>query len=191
MTALRKRSGGFTIAEVVVASFISTLLVTSAMVLLVGMGKEQRIGLSRSQVNAVATNTIDQIAGIIRGASRAATVTLADLKPGSTTQFYTLRFERPKGTLQEIRFDAANKRVIHDPDRSASGNDMVLRDKASDANSLRPYVSELYFQFPSPSDRNAVTISMLVTDGGKAWSRWRTNAPLQMEFTNNVILRKP
>ncbi|MCX7016569.1 MAG: hypothetical protein NTW86_29095 [Candidatus Sumerlaeota bacterium] len=181
---------GFTMAEVTIASAVSVLIATGAITLMTGMAKQEHIGLTQTRVKATATAAIDQIAAILRGANRD-TVHLADLKSGSASAYTKVQFEHPAGTFHEVRFNSEGNSVVHDPDTAVAGNDIALMDGPPDANSLRPYVSDLYFAFPVSSQSNALAVTIEITDGGNTWKRWKSNAPVKMDFTYNVNLRSP
>jgi len=122
-------AGGMTLIEMIVSSAVGVLVIGTLLTLVVQVAKEQRRGLVDVTLQQQAGILEDKITRLVRSMSASETILLADpIAAGSP--FYRrvvmARGQTPTYPREEIIYDAATGKVTHDPDRSVSGNELVL-----------------------------------------------------------------
>jgi Tfp pilus assembly protein PilE len=125
----RRRQTGATLIELIVSSAVGVLVISTLLMLVVQVAKEQRRGLVDTTLQQQAGILEDKITRLVRSMSASETILLAEpIATGSP--FYRrvvmARGQTPTYPREELIYDVAAGKVTHDPDRSVSGNELAL-----------------------------------------------------------------
>lgn len=119
--AYRKRSG-FTILEVMLAAFISTVLAATLMGLMISAAREQRLGLAQEQVFDYADRLQDRITNLLRGAGRQWGVALGD---AAGAFYHVIIFRVPDANgnprAASLSFDPSTHNLMYNPNALGGG----------------------------------------------------------------------
>jgi hypothetical protein len=125
----RRAAGGFTLTDFVVASGVAIICLTGLLALVLQVGEEQRRIVGDGTMQQEAGLLQDKLSVLIRSMSNTESVTFGN-PIASAPSFYrriiVARGEAPDYPREEICFNPTNHTVIHDPNRSASGDEVVL-----------------------------------------------------------------
>jgi hypothetical protein len=163
-----RRTAGYTIVELVMASFIALLVLGALMMLLLQMGTEQKYSLTDALLQSQAGLTQDMLAQKLRSMSVTESAIFTDSvsgKPGCYRSIIVARGQTPVYPREAIYFNSTNFTLIHDPNRNVA-NDQIILYKPDGFVVLR----DLYF-YPSlktgnVTDGTAVNVVMLFDDDG-------------------------
>ena len=189
------RSGrGFTILELAISAIMASSLVAIVLWLLISTAREQRVTFIEAMVLQRAALIQDRITDILREASRNNVVpfSAADVVAGQGTTpiFYTRLIFREglNQPNQELRWDAANRRLVYDPDRNVANNEQNLDIPQSNTVETRlEYVWFAVGRLPGGApDSSIVLVQFEVSDAGRAKSSFRNAADTAAGRTNWV-----
>ncbi len=134
---LRCRNGrrSMTIVEVIIASTIVTITLGFIYQAVILIAREYRVGLIQAEINARADMIQDNIFSKLRHVSSSNIVQFSpsDIVPGqtannvTTTWYHRIIFRlSDEEPFQELRYDPTTKKLIYNPDRNTSNNEVDL-----------------------------------------------------------------
>jgi len=164
----RRMAAGYTVLEVMMAGSITVLVLGALLMLVLQLAREQKFGLADGSVQHQAGLVEDQITQILRSMNATESTVFADPvagSPGCFRRIIVAEGQAPVFPREELYFNPASMRLIHDPNRGVGGDDVVLC-KPSAFAALR----DLYF-YPSLktgnlTDSTAVNVVMKLDDDG-------------------------
>ncbi|MBI3414476.1 MAG: hypothetical protein HY043_04010 [Verrucomicrobia bacterium] len=166
-----------TLVETLIGSSIATVVIGGVILLVWQVGNEQRRAIADAALEENGAILQDKIVSLLRSMSATESVIFSGQISG--TAFYQrvvlARGKTPAYPREEIYFDATNFRLMHDPDRSVTGNDVAL---FSGTNAL--VLRNAYF-YPSLKsggllDSATLNVSLTFDDNGLAGRRNSTGA---------------
>lgn len=172
LVSKRRRGGraaaGYTVMEVMMAGSITVLVLGALLTLVLQLAKEQKFGLADGSVQQQAGLVEDQITQLLRSMNVTESTVFADPvsgSPGCFRRIIVAEGQAPVFPREELYFNPEKLVLVHDPNRSVGGDDVVLC-KASAFATLR----DLYF-YPSLktgnlTDSTAVNVVMKLDDDG-------------------------
>ncbi len=183
---------GFTLMELLIASSLALFVVAGIFGVFLGMGREQRLGFADATLEQRIGNLQDQLTVNLRSMSASEGAIFTDAVTGSDhqvvgfRQLVVARGKVPDFPREEIRFNPQAGTVIHDPDRSVSGNEVTLFHPAP-GTVLRNLLFTPSIDSDGSPDHSLINIWMELDDdswaGRRAASGATTNTVIQRFFT--------
>lgn len=161
-----------TLVETLIGSSIATVVIGGVMTLIWQVGNEQRRAVADATLEQHAAIVQDRLVSLLRSMSATESVSFGG--PINGTAFYqrvvVARGKTPAFPREEIYFDPANLRLMHDPDRNVSGNETALF-----AGTNQLVLRSAYF-FPSLKaggvlDSSTLNVALALDDNGLAGRR--------------------
>jgi len=163
-----RTKSGYTVVEVTMAGSIALLVLGALLSLVLQLAKEQKQGLADGSLQHQTGLVQDQLAQLFRSMNATESTVFADPVAGSPACFRRIivaRGQAPAFAREEIYYDPAQSKLVHDPNRAVAGDEIVLCQLNNFA-ALR----DLYF-YPSLKtgnlpDSTAINVVMKFDDNG-------------------------
>jgi prepilin-type N-terminal cleavage/methylation domain-containing protein len=181
-----RRSRGFTLVEVMVASGLASLVTGAGLLLLLESARESRRGFADATLESKVNEVQTRIIGCLRPMSADEGVIFAD--PLTDQEGALLGFRRiivargpaPDHPREELRFESAGGRAVHDPNRAVAGNEVTLGQSTAGAVVRRVSFWPSLKKDGTP-DNSLINVSITADDNGSsgrplpnAANVWRT-----------------
>jgi hypothetical protein len=185
--AATKRQQGLTLIEIMVGGTISVGLAGGLLCLLAFVAKEQQRELADAILQEETSFVQDQLMRLVRSMSQSESVIFGNpTQEAGVTVFQSVivaRGQAPAYPREVIRYDPSTQALIHDPDRTVTGDQVQMCVGKGGA-----VLRKLYF-FPSLKqggipDNSALNIWMEMDDNGLARRRNPDGS-----ITNTTIVR--
>ena len=189
-----RKEGGFTLAELIVASGVGTIIAGTMMLLLLQSAKEQYRGTADANVEQAAGELEHQVIRLLRTMSATEGVVFTSLTTNNDVSFHgyqriiVARGPTPDFPREEIRFDALNQRAVYDPNRAVTNNEQVLLESRPSAYVLRNLCFFPSLKEDGTPDNSLVNVIIEVDDNGSSRRHTVVN-PAHIERTFAVKMR--
>lgn len=124
-----RKTSGMAIVEMVLASAVGVLVLGALLTLVMEVAKEQRRGLVDSSLEMEANLLEDKVNRVLRSMSSGESVVTAEPTATGSAFFRKIiiaRGQTPTYPREELVYDPANCRMVHDPNRAATGDESIL-----------------------------------------------------------------
>lgn len=164
-----------TVVEVLLGASIGTLIVGGILTLVLLVGGEQRRTLADASLQHKIGATQDRILALLRSMSASESVIFGNptTAPGGGTVYEKVIFAKgpaPDFPREQLAYDPDTKQLVHDPNLSVTGDEIVLVGGQAETQ-----LAELYF-YPSLKvggvlDGSVLNVWMKFDDNGSAGRR--------------------
>lgn len=164
-----------TLVEIMMGTGLSTLVIGAVLTLVLIVGSEQRRALADATLYQKMATTQDRILGVLRSMSATESVIFGDAAtgPGGGTVYRRVIFAKgpaPDYPREELTYSPAQKRLVHDPNTSVSGDETMIVDGQGEIQ-----LTDVYFypslKVGSVPDASILNVWMEFDDGGSAGRR--------------------
>lgn len=176
ITHKRKKLGStsaMAIVEMVLASAVGVLVLGALLTLVMEVAKEQRRGMVDSSLETEANLLEDKLNRLLRSMSSAESVLTSDpIATGSVffRKIIIARGQTPTYPREEIAYDSTLCKLVHDPTRSASGDEVTLM-QGTNSIVLRNCYFFLGTKVDGSLDSSAVSVFLQFDDNCNAMRR--------------------
>lgn len=188
--APRRHSGAWTLPEVLVASMTALLALGVVMLLVFEGAKEQRSSLAESQLHEAAGLLQDRLTQLLREMSASQSSLLGDpIATGSPLcrRLIVARGEPPTYPRQELRYHPDRLLLLHDPNRSVTGDERPLHP----TNSLVKLRNALFYHSLKPGgapDAASLNVWLELDDDGATGRTGTNGTPLRVAVSRSFTV---
>jgi len=172
------------------SSAIAVMALAALMILILESAKEQQLGLVEAQLHQEAGLLEDRLTRIIRSMSASESTIFGDpVGPGGPfyRQVIMARGKPPTLPREELRYDPVTMTLIHDPDRSQDGDEIVLH-PSSHPMKLR---NLFFFPLMKPGgipDTAAVNVWFELDDDGAGGRKQPDGTPERIKVVRSFVV---